>query len=113
MVSNGTDAPVEDVDPLANFHAAVTRRLSDGRVFTPEQRMTRLEALRSATRSAAWAAFEEQDKGVLAPGQLADIVVLSRDILEVPEDELLGTQVLYTLVGGRVAWRHEPSRSSR
>lgn len=102
VVSNGTDAPVEEVDPLRNFYAAVTRRTPGGEAFQPEQRMTRMEALRAATWSAAYAAFEETVKGSLAPGKLADVTVLSEDILTAPEERILDAKVLYTIVGGRV-----------
>jgi len=105
VISNGTDTPVEDVDPLANFHSAVTRQMNDGRAFYPEQRMERTEALEAATLNAAFAAFEEQIKGSLSPGKLADVVVLSRDILSVPADEIPGTHVVYTIVGGKVLYR--------
>jgi len=104
VVGNGTDAPVEDVDPMTSFHAAVTRRLPDGTAFCPEQRMTREEALRSYTLSNAYAAFEDGVKGSLAPGKFADVTVLSRDILTIPEDEILGARALYTIVGGRVMY---------
>jgi predicted amidohydrolase YtcJ len=67
--------------------------------------MSRLEALRSYTTSNAYAAFEENVKGRLAPGMLADITVLSRDILTVPEEEILGTEVVYTIVGGEVRYQ--------
>ena len=102
VVSNGTDAPVEDVDPIPNFYASVTRKLADGSSFTPDQRMSRPEALRSYTLNAAYAAFEEGSKGSLSPGKLADVVVLSRDILTVPEEEISGARVDYTIVGGEV-----------
>ena len=105
VVANGTDAPVESVDPLANYHALVTRKMADGEAFFPEQRMTRLEALRASTTSPAYAAFEEHLKGTLVVGKLADVVVLSRDILTVPEPELLETRVLYTIVGGEVVYQ--------
>ncbi len=105
LICNGTDTPVEDVDPIANFHASVTRSLADGSQFFPEQRMTREEALRSYTSSAAHAAFQENAVGTLAPGKLADVTVLSRDILTVPDEEIVGTRVLYTIVGGKVAFR--------
>jgi predicted amidohydrolase YtcJ len=108
-VINGTDAPVEDVDPIASYYASVTRRLDDGREFYPEQRMTRLEALRSYTLSAAYAAFEESLKGSLAPGKLADITVLSKDILTVPEEEIRQARVEYTIVGGKVAYERRSS----
>ena len=104
IVGNGTDAPVEDVSPLASFYASVSRRLKDGSVFFPEQRMSREEALRSYTWNNAYAAFEETLKGSLEPGKLADITVLSRDILTVPEDQILATDVEYMIVGGRVAY---------
>jgi predicted amidohydrolase YtcJ len=104
IVINGTDAPIEDVDPIPNFHAAVTRRTAAGEPFHPGQRMTRLEALRSYTIDAAYAAFEERLKGSLAPGKLADITVLSRDILSVPEDEILEAEIDLTVVGGHVLY---------
>jgi predicted amidohydrolase YtcJ len=104
IVCNGTDAPVEDVDPIPNFFASVTRRMSNGEAFYPEQRMTRMEALRSYTLDAARAAFQEQLKGSLAPGKLADVVVLSEDLLVVPDDRILDARVLYTIVGGEVAF---------
>jgi predicted amidohydrolase YtcJ len=104
IVSNGTDTPVEDVDPIANFHALVTRRMKNKKTFHSEQRMTREEALRAYTLNAAYAAFEEDSKGSLTPGKLADIVVLSRDILSIPDDEIPKTEVLYTIVGGKVVY---------
>ncbi len=110
VVTNGTDAPVEDVDPIASYYATVSRRISDGTVFFPEQRMSRLEALRSYTLSGAYAAFEEDIKGSLAPGKLADITVLSKDILSIAEDEIPTTEVVYTIVGGRVMYRADEGR---
>jgi predicted amidohydrolase YtcJ len=102
VICNGTDAPIEDPDPIASFHASVTRRMADGRVFHGEQRMTREEALRSMTVSAAYAAFEEDVKGSLAPGKYTDVTVLSRDLLTVPDEDLLGTTVEMTIVGGEI-----------
>ena len=102
VIANGTDAPVEDVDPIANFYATVTRRLADGSTFYPDQRMSRQEALRSYTRNAAYAAFEEGEKGSLSVGKLADVTVLSKDILTVPEDEIRSARVDFTIVGGKV-----------
>ena len=104
VVTNGTDAPVEDVDPIPNFYAAVTRRMGNGELFYPEQRMTRQEALRAYTANNAYAVFEEDRKGTLSLGKLADVTVLSRDILTIPEEEILKTTVLYTIVGGEVAY---------
>jgi len=103
-VSCGTDAPVEDVNPIPNFYAAVTRRSKDGKVFFPAQRMSRMEALRSYTIENAYAAFEENVKGTLKPGMLGDVTVLSKDILTIPEEEILRTNVDYTIVGGKVAY---------
>jgi len=104
-ICNGTDAPVEDVDPIASFYATVTRRLADGTEFYPEQRLTRLEALRSYTLDAAYAAFEEERLGSLVAGKLADVVVLSDDILVVPDDAIRQAKVQLTIVSGRVAYR--------
>ena len=106
VVANGTDAPVEDVSPLASFYASVSRKLKDGSVFFPAQRMSREEALRSYTVANAYAAFEEDVKGSLKPGKLADITVLSRDIMTIPEDEILSADVVYTIVGGKVEYRN-------
>jgi predicted amidohydrolase YtcJ len=102
IVSNGTDVPVEDADPIACYYASVTRRLKDGSTFYPDQRMSREEALKSYTLNAAYSGFEENIKGSLAPGKLADITVLSQDILTVPEDEITKTEVKFTIVGGKV-----------
>ena len=104
VVTNGTDAPVEDVDPIASFHATVTRQTKSGERFYPGQAMSRIEALKSYTIACAYAAFEEDIKGTLTPGKLADIVVLSKDILSVPEDEILEASVVYTIVGGKVVF---------
>ncbi len=102
VVTNGTDAPVEDVDPIACFYASVSRKLKDGSVFYPDQRMSRAEALKSYTWNGAYAAFEEKVKGSLAVGKLADITVLSKDIMTIPEDEIPSARVVYTIVGGHV-----------
>ncbi|MBI3465260.1 MAG: amidohydrolase family protein, partial [Planctomycetes bacterium] len=110
VVTNGTDAPVEDLNPLGSFYASVTRRMKDGRQFFPEHSLTREEALRSYTLDAAYAAFEEDVKGSLTPGKLADVVVLSRDIMAVPEEEILQAEVLYTIVGGKVLHRKGEER---
>lgn len=105
LVTNGTDAPVEDVDPIASYYATVTRKLKDGSVFYPEQRMNRMEALRSYTINTARAAFEENTKGTIKPGKYADMVVLTKDILTIPEDEIPTAQVAYTIVGGKVMFK--------
>jgi predicted amidohydrolase YtcJ len=112
VIANGTDAPVEDIDPIPSFYASVTRRLKDGTVFFPNQRMTRMEALRSYTINAAYAGFEETIKGSLSPGKLADITVLSKDIMTVPDDQIPSAQVLYTIVGGKVQYSRPDTKST-
>ena len=104
VVTNGTDPPVEDIDPMASFHCSITRQLPDGSLFFPEQSMTRQQALRSYTLNNAYAAFEEDIKGSLTVGKLADITVLSKDILPVPEDEIRSTHAVYTIIGGEVKY---------
>ena len=113
LVTNGTDAPVEDVSPIASYYSTVSRKLSDGSVFYPDQRMSRLEALKSYTIHPAYAAFEEESKGSLKVGKYADLVVLSKDILTVAEAEIPSTQVRYTIVGGKVKYRAPGSNQER
>ena len=106
-IINGTDVPVEDVDTIKNFYASVTRRPESGEPaegFDPDQRMTRQEALNSYTLAAARGAFEERERGSIEPGKLADLTVLSQDILSVADSELLKTQVLHTIVDGRIRY---------
>ena len=93
------------MDPIASYYATVSRRLKDGSVFYPDQRMNRMEALRSYTINTAHAAFEEKTKGTLEPGKYADMVVLTKDILTVPEAEIPTARVAYTIVGGKVRYR--------
>jgi predicted amidohydrolase YtcJ len=104
VVSNGTDAPVEDVDPVASFHSTVSRKIRDGSVFYPDQRMSRMEALKSYTLNGAYAAFEETSRGSLKAGKYADMVVLSKDIMTVPEDQIRSAEVVYTIVGGKIKY---------
>jgi predicted amidohydrolase YtcJ len=113
VVTNGTDAPVEDLDPIGSFWASISRRLPDGERFDPDQRMTRAQALRSYTLNNAYAAFEEELKGSITPGKLADIVVLSENILRVPEERVLSARVVYTIVGGRVLYQEGSSPTTR
>lgn len=108
VITNGTDVPVEDIDPIASFHCSVTRDMvGTDSAFFPDQRLTREQALQTYTTNGAYVAFEEHEKGSLTPGKDADIVVLSRDIMTVPPDSILGTRVLYTIVGGRVVYRND------
>jgi predicted amidohydrolase YtcJ len=104
VIANGTDAPVEDIDPIPSFYASVARRLKDGSVFYPDQRMSRMEALRSYTINAAFAGFDDTIKGSLGAGKLADITVFSKDLMTIPEREIPSTQILYTIVGGQVQY---------
>jgi len=108
VVANGTDTPVEDVDPIQCYYASVSRRLKDGTVFFPDQRMSRMEALRSYTINNAYAAFEEGVKGSLKVGKLADVTVLSSDILTMPENAIPSAKVDYTIVGGKVLYERQP-----
>jgi predicted amidohydrolase YtcJ len=107
VIGNGTDVPVEPIDPIASYYASVSRMTNTGERFYPEQVMTREEALASYTINNAYAAFEEDIKGSLTPGKLADITVLSQDILTVDEDAIPDTQVDMTIVGGVVKYERE------
>ena len=104
VIPNGTDFPVEEVNPLLTFHAAVTRQdpsnLPAGGWY-PEQKMTREEALQSMTIWPAYAGFQESILGSLTPGKYADFVILDRDIMHVPDTEILGTRVISTWIGGK------------
>ncbi len=107
-VPNGSDFPVEDPNPLWGFYAAVSRRKLDGTPangWYPVQRMSREEALRSWTVEGAYAAFEEERKGSLEPGKLADFVVLSGDIMTMPEAEIPRTRVTMTVAGGKIVFQ--------
>lgn len=106
IVTNGTDAPVEDVAPLASYYAMITRKSLDGTSFYPGQVLQPLEALRAYTLNNAYAAYQESEKGSLEVGKLADITILSRDITMRPFEEIHKTKVLYTIVGGDIKYRH-------
>ena len=115
-IAGGSDAPVEPVQPLRWIYAAVSRRdLETGwpgeEGWHPEQKVTREEALRMFTLDAAYAAFEENLKGSLEPGKLADIVVLSKDIMTIPAEEILTTEVLMTFLGGKTVYEKPPSKN--
>ena len=106
VIANGTDAPVEDVDPIPSYYASVTRRRADsGFVFFPEQSMTREEALYSYTLGNAFAGFEEDIKGSLTPGKLADITILNKNLLTCTDEEILDAKVQFTIVGGEVKFK--------
>jgi predicted amidohydrolase YtcJ len=108
VIPDGSDFPVERVSPLFSFHAAVSREDDSnwppGGWF-PEQKMTRDEALKAMTIWPAFAGFQEQTMGSLSPGKLADFVILDRDIMTVPVQQILGATVLATYVGGRAVYQ--------
>jgi predicted amidohydrolase YtcJ len=106
-IANGSDFPVEAVNPLWGFYASITRQDRAGNPaggWLAAERMSREEALRSFTLDAAYAAFEEKEKGSLEAGKLADFVVLSKDIMTIPPTEVLQTEVVRTVVGGKAVW---------
>ncbi|UII30015.1 amidohydrolase [Fulvivirga ulvae] len=107
-IVNGTDVPVEPINPITCFYASVSRKTLDGSPeggYEPAQKMTREQALRSYTLDAAYGAFEENIKGSIEYGKLADFTIFSKDIMTVPEEELLKTTVEMTIVGGDVVYR--------
>jgi predicted amidohydrolase YtcJ len=104
VIPSGTDFPVEEVNPLLTFHAAVTRQDPTNWPvggWYPEQKMTREEALQSMTIWPAYAGFQESMLGSLTPGKYADFVVLDRDIMRIPDAEILTTRVVSTWIGGK------------
>lgn len=107
LLANGTDVPVEPIDPIASLYATVSRRTSQGGMFFPEQALTREEALASYTINNATAAFEENVKGSITPGKWADLVVLSRDFFAVPEADIPDIQIDMTIVGGQIRYRRK------
>jgi predicted amidohydrolase YtcJ len=111
VIPNGSDFPVEAVNPLLSFHSAVSRQDAQNWPaggWLPEQRMTREEALKGMTIWPAFAAFQEATMGSLTPGKLADFVILDRDIMTVPEADILGTAVVATYIGGKAVYERTP-----
>jgi predicted amidohydrolase YtcJ len=101
----GTDYPVEPVTPFRGLYAAVTRKSENGKLeYFPEQRLTMDQAIAAYTTGAAFAEFEEKEKGKLVPGMLADFVVLDRDVTAVAPEKVLATKVLRTVVGGKTVY---------
>jgi len=115
VIPGGSDAPVERGEPMIEFYAAVARKPLPSRmneladpapnVWHPEEAMTRQQALKSFTLWAAYAAFEEDTKGSITPGKLADFTVLSADIMKIPEAEILNAKNLMTIIGGQMVWQ--------
>ena len=107
IICGGSDAPVERGEPMTEFYAAVTRksiRGESGEGWHPEQAVSREEALKMFTINAAYAAFEEKDKGSIEPGKLADFTILSNDIMKIPEPEILKTRCVMTVIGGETVY---------
>jgi predicted amidohydrolase YtcJ len=107
-IVNGTDVPVEPIDPIACFYASVTRQTLAGEPpggYEGEEKMTREQALRSYTLDAAYGAFQENIKGSIEPGKLADFTIFSQDLMTVPDEEILKTKVEMTIVDGKVAYK--------
>jgi predicted amidohydrolase YtcJ len=101
----GTDYPVEPVTPFRGLYAAVTRQSENGKQeFFPAQRLTMDQAITAYTTGSAFAEFEEKEKGKLAPGMLADFVVLDRDVTAAAAEKVLATKVLRTVVGGKTVY---------
>ena len=101
----GSDCPIVPPDPLSGVYAAVSRRAQTGQPLLPEERIPPLAALQMYTGGAAYACFEEAEKGSIAPGRLADLIVLSGDPAEVPPEEIRDLAVVMTIIGGEVVWR--------
>ena len=107
IIAAGSDAPVEQGDPRVEFYAAVTRRSIDGVAqddWHLEQRVSRDEALRMLTRSAAYAAFQENERGSIEGGKQADFSVFSADLMTIPEPQILKANVVLTVIGGEVVY---------
>ncbi|MDQ6860438.1 MAG: amidohydrolase [Verrucomicrobiota bacterium] len=110
IIPGGSDAPVERGEPMIEFYAAVARKSQDGfsnEDWHPEQAVTREQALKMFTSWPAFAAFEEKDKGSVEVGKLADLTVLSADIMKIPEPEILKTRCVMTVVGGEIVFASE------
>lgn len=107
-IANGTDAPIERINPFENIYAAVTRKgLNSDEAFYPEQKMSRENALKIYTQSNAYAAFQESWKGKIAKNYIADILILDTNLLTCKEDEIPDTKVLYTIVNGEIKYEFE------
>jgi predicted amidohydrolase YtcJ len=96
---------VEGISPIENFYRSISRQMENGELFFPDQRLTRQQALQTYTVNNAYAAFEENIKGTLTPGKLADITIFSQDIMTIPEEEILNTNIVYTIIGREVKYQ--------
>lgn len=110
VIVNGTDVPVEPINPIASFYASVSRKTLKGEPeggYESDQKMTREEALKSYTINAAYGAFEENIKGSISVGKLADFTIFNKDIMKADEKELLSTQVAMTVLGGKIVFERK------
>ena len=108
IIINGTDVPVEPINPIASLYASSTRQTLSGSPvggYEPYQKMTRLEALKSYTINAAHGAFEEDIKGTIDIGKYADFTIFSQNIITVPDDQLLNTKIKYTIINGEIEYQ--------
>ena len=108
IIINGTDVPVEPINPIASLYASSTRQTLSGSPvggYEPYQKMTRLEALKSYTINAAHGAFEEDIKGTIDIGKYADFTIFSQNIITVPDDQLLNTKIKYTIINGKIEYQ--------
>ncbi|WP_299366450.1 amidohydrolase [Winogradskyella sp.] len=106
-IINGTDVPVEPINPIASFYSSVSRKTLKGIPeggYEPKQKMTRAQALKSYTLDGAYGAFEEDIKGSITVGKLADFTIYNQDIMTVKEDEILSTEVVMTIFNGEVVY---------
>ena len=109
-IVNGTDVPVEPLSPIACFYASISRKTLQGLPpggYEPDQKMSREEALRSYTIDAAFGAFEENIKGSIEPGKLADFTVFSDNIMTIPEEDILSTEIDMTIINGKVLYERK------
>jgi hypothetical protein len=104
IVAGGSDSPVVPDNPLVGIYAAVTRRAESGQYLSPEERISAKQALAMYTINAAYASFEENIKGSITPGKLADMVVLSDDPLKSPPERIKDIRVEMTIIDGKVVW---------
>ncbi|MDA2914067.1 amidohydrolase [Acidobacteriia bacterium AH_259_A11_L15] len=110
VIALGTDYPVEGLNPLRGIYAAVARQFEEGGPqggWAPEEKISVEDAIQAYTLGSAFAEFEDHRKGTLAPGKLADLIVLSRDLTRVPPQEILRTEVVLTVVGGKIVYEKE------
>jgi len=109
-IVNGTDVPVEPINPIPSFYASISRKTLKGlpkEGYEPQEKMTREQALRSYTLDAAYGAFEEAIKGSIEVGKLADFTIYDQDLMTVPEDEVLNTEVVMTIFNGNVVYQKQ------